>query len=128
MLVGDENRMIKKTARDVRNKLISRYGPGKRSLFVQKSYCDNGTLGCVFFALHGSPPKGYAVYVPAHHYIVYIDAWGRTERRRETIMIGLEDIHDFEVLDVDDWRMNEEYDKKIRLKTALGDDYLEYMG
>jgi len=118
--------MIEKTVRDVRNKLIKRYGPAfERPLFVQKSYCDNDPriLGCVFFALQGSPPKGYAVYVPENHYIVYIDVWGKTERRQETVLIGLEDIHDFEVLDVDDWRMNEEYDKKIRLKTELEYDY-----
>ena len=30
----------------------------------------------IFFILCGTPPKGYAIYQPDHHFITIIDAWG----------------------------------------------------
>ena len=38
------------------------------------------TRGCIFFTLAGSPPKGYALYVPEHRFITIIDAWGKKKR------------------------------------------------
>ena len=43
-----------------------------RKLFVHKSMCGNGRLGCVFFALEGTPPKGYAVYIPERYWLMII--------------------------------------------------------
>ena len=51
-----------------------------RPMLVHKVRCDYGSVGCVFFALNGSPPKGYALYVPDHHYLLLVDAWGKTRR------------------------------------------------
>ncbi len=40
--------------------------------FVRNSY---GEVGSVLFSLEGSPPKGYALYVPEHRKIIFLNAW-----------------------------------------------------
>ena len=71
----------------IKEKLIKMYGGNQsdmsRRLHVHKSYCGSGgaeMLGYITFALEGSPPKGIAIYCPGHHYLLFIDAWGKTER------------------------------------------------
>jgi len=38
-----------------------------------------------FYLLEGSPPKGYAVYIPEHNKIVFIDAWGDKKTTKDTV-------------------------------------------
>jgi len=53
---------------ELRNKLLQHYhdyrSPPTRRLFVYRSNSGNGGVGAFFFALEGTPPKGYAVYIP----------------------------------------------------------------
>ena len=62
-----------------------------RKMLIHKSKCDYGGLGAVFFAINGSPPKGYAIYIPGHHKLVIIDAWGKQHIRSEQ----------YEIIDLD---------------------------
>ena len=42
----------------------------KRKLIINKSMSNYKTLGYIFFALDGSPPKGCAIYQPEHIFII----------------------------------------------------------
>lgn len=72
------------TLDDIRKKIAKSYDGAedsfstKRKLLIHKSYCCYKNLGCIFFALNGSPPKGYAIYVPDHKYIIFVNAFGKT--------------------------------------------------
>ena len=35
-----------------------------RVMYIHKSPCANNSLGAVFFAISGTPPRGYAMYLP----------------------------------------------------------------
>ncbi len=35
-----------------------------REMYIHKSPCAENSLGAVFFAISGTPPKGYAMYLP----------------------------------------------------------------
>jgi hypothetical protein len=35
-----------------------------RDMYIHKSPCAENTLGAVFFAISGTPPRGYAMYLP----------------------------------------------------------------
>ncbi|MDD3492294.1 MAG: hypothetical protein PHU95_02295 [Candidatus Thermoplasmatota archaeon] len=82
----------------IRSKIAELYDGKKdgysttRELHVHKSYCNYDTLGCVFFALNGSPPKGYAIYVPDHYYVVIVDCMGKCRRYRDVVLTGLEEL------------------------------------
>jgi len=89
------------TVDDIKRKLAKMYDKVdngysmKRDLFIHKSYCNYGELGAVFFALNGSPPKGYAIYVPDHSYVLFVDAWGEHRERRHVIKLeGLDELPD----------------------------------
>lgn len=62
----------------------------RRVLHIYPSASSYGELGCIFFALQGSPPKGYAVYVPVHNYLVIIDAFGKTKTYRDVYLNATE--------------------------------------
>jgi len=36
-----------------------------RDMYIHKSPCAENELGAVFFAISGTPPRGYAMYLPA---------------------------------------------------------------
>ena len=80
------------TLEEVRKLIAKRYdgcengGSMQRPLFIHKSKCNHGKPGCLFFALNGSPPKGYALYVPAHQYLLIINAWGKVTRYQDCIL------------------------------------------
>ena len=75
-----------------------------RLLFIHRSDCNYGQPGCLFFALNGSPPKGYAIYVPDHNYLVIIDAWGKSTRYNSVKLVDendeLVDIKTFDSLTI----------------------------
>ena len=56
----------------------------KRKLLVHVSPCNYGTPGCVFFALNGSPPKGFAIYFPC--VLVVIDPWGNIKNYLDYVL------------------------------------------
>lgn len=35
-----------------------------RDMYIHKSPCAENSLGAVFFAISGTPPRGYAMYLP----------------------------------------------------------------
>jgi len=72
--------------------------PFQRPMLIHKSYSAHGQLGAVFFSVNGSPPKGYALYVPKHHYLIIIDAWGKTRRYQNTDVTGLDKFKDDDIL------------------------------
>ena len=51
-----------------------------RKLIETESYSGNGSLGCILFALEGTPPKGYAIYCPELHKCWFYDFEGRRFR------------------------------------------------
>jgi hypothetical protein len=52
-----------------------------RNLIVTQIHNHYGRVGSILFSLEGSPPKGYALYVPGHRKIIFIDAWlGKTHK------------------------------------------------
>lgn len=117
--------MKKMSIKDIKQEIAKRFDDKRggysmdRPLFVYKSYCAYHRLGCVFFALNGSPPKGYAIWVPDHRYLLIVDAFGKTTRmtcdsHTDGIeVVGLDDVHDFEILEKDDYRFKEEYIKRM---------------
>ncbi|MBA7625154.1 hypothetical protein ES703_32578 [subsurface metagenome] len=88
------------TVRDVYNRIIKTYSNPKhpRPMMIHKSYSAHSKLGAIFFAVTGSPPKGYAIYVPEHSYLIIIDAWGKTKRYRNTKITDLDQFKDDDVL------------------------------
>jgi len=71
------------TAETIRQYLAKKYDGDNypaskdRSLFIHKSYCAYQGLGAVYFSLNGSPPKGYAIYIPDHRVVRFYDLLGR---------------------------------------------------
>ena len=49
-------------------------------LIVTKSYCNYDSLGYVFMALEGSPPRGCAIYDVERHVLDIIPVRGKTKR------------------------------------------------
>jgi len=67
-------------------------GPSiQRELHIHRSDCNNGKAGCLFFGLKGSPPKGYAIYIPDHSYLLLVDAWGKTKLRKDCKLVDDKD-------------------------------------
>lgn len=91
----------KLTVRDVYNRIIKTYVNPKdsRPMMIHKSYSAHSLLGAIFFAVIGSPPKGYAVYVPEHYYLIIIDAWGKTRRYQYTEVTDLDQFKDNDILE-----------------------------
>ena len=58
-----------------------------RNLVETPSVCNHGKVGCILFALDGSPPKGYALYVPGHFMLIYVDAWGKLVYKQESVVV-----------------------------------------
>lgn len=58
--------------------LMCRYTKNKRGrhLFIHKSPSSYGNTGAIFFALAGSPPKGYAIHIPELSTTIILDSGG----------------------------------------------------
>jgi hypothetical protein len=72
-----------------------------RDMLVHKSRCNYGGIGCIFFALNGSPPKGYAIYSPQHGFLLIVDIDGKTRKITYDYGItvdGLDDLKDFDII------------------------------
>lgn len=86
------------TLQDIKEQIIKTYTSRymednlKRKLIIHASPCTYGKPGCIFMALDGSPPKGYALYVHDHSYLILVDAWGKTKRYGNTILENHDDI------------------------------------
>jgi hypothetical protein len=82
------------TLRKIKAKLERLYwgelNSGRRLIItpIENSY---GNVGSYLFSLEGSPPKGYALYVPAHHKILFVNAWlDKTRLSKDFDMEGME--------------------------------------
>lgn len=54
---------IEVTLREIRDIILNTYvSQEPRRMFIHKSQSGNGGLGAVFFAIEGTPPKGYAIF------------------------------------------------------------------
>lgn len=85
------------TKDDIKSRLLKRYadgwgGQGDRVLVETQSMSNHTRLGAVLFALDGSPPKGYALYIPGHYRITFMDAFGKQFYSLQDIVVeGVKD-------------------------------------
>ena len=73
----------------IRNKIRARFNPtdtSNRKLQEYKSLFNDGDLGCIFFALEGTPPRGYAVYNHVSKNILLITPAGNTKLYRSVVL------------------------------------------
>jgi hypothetical protein len=68
-------------------------------MLIHKSNSAYNELGCVLFAIEGSPPKGYGLYVPKHNYLVIINAWGKAKTIKNVSMVDIEDYGDNDIVE-----------------------------
>ena len=62
----------------------------ERTLHIHKLHSsgDLNKFGAILFELGGTPPKGYALYIPDHKKLVIIDAWGeKITKYKDTIWV-----------------------------------------
>ena len=75
----------------IKDKIVKSYHgmteDNERELIVDQSISNYGYVGYVFFALNGSPPKGCAIYSPAHKWLLVVDAWGNKHRKFNDIVV-----------------------------------------
>lgn len=90
------------TVKEIQEKLQVHYYPkdksDPRNLHIHKVYDNYEKIGSIFFSLEGSPPKGYAIYVPGHCALWFYDAWGR--RWQNNTNCEVEDIDEFQDIDI----------------------------
>lgn len=84
--------------------LRSHGGKAFRDLHINKSRCWYTNVGAVLFALNGSPPKGYALFIPTWGdgnagYLNIYDPTGRRTRRMTVEITDLDRFGDADVLD-----------------------------
>ncbi len=77
---------------EIRKKMLQHYankygGTGERKLLISAHLDNHGTIGSFFFSLDGSPPKGYAIYIPGHSMINFYDPRGKRYNYFENIRI-----------------------------------------
>lgn len=93
---------------DIQTLLLKAYlkshgGRGARDLHISKSRCWYTNVGAVLFALNGSPPKGYALFIPtwgdekAGRLNIY-DPTGRRTRRLTVEITDLDKFSDTDIL------------------------------
>ena len=58
----------------------------KQELVIHKS------VGCYFFVLRGTPPKGYAIYQPKYKFLIIIDAFGKIIQHNNIILKGVNNV------------------------------------
>jgi hypothetical protein len=75
--------MYKLISEKIKDKLVSmyikRFGgdiefTNKRRLLKFKHVDSYGNVGSIMYSLEGSPPKGYALYIPDMHKILFLHA------------------------------------------------------
>ncbi len=94
---------------DIQRLLLDAYlksygGDIPRDLHIHKSHCDHMRIGAVFFALDGSPPKGYGLFIPiwgdenSEGYLNIYDPTGRRTRQMRVVITDLDKFSDTDVL------------------------------
>ena len=74
------------TKEEIKRKLAKHYSGSTeehmelRDLYQVQNEDNHGCLGSVFFSLTGSPPKGYAIYIPGHRLLSLYDRYGKRFR------------------------------------------------
>lgn len=74
-----------------------------RNLHINKSRCSYKKVGAVLFALNGSPPKGYAIFIPrwgdenSEGCLNIYDTTGRRTRQMRVMITNLEKFEDTDV-------------------------------
>jgi len=59
----------------------------ERELVDTPSYCEYGGVGAVLLAVRGTPPRGYALYIPRYRRLVYYDSSGRGTGSQDNIIL-----------------------------------------
>ncbi len=96
--VGDIQRML------LAAYLKSHGGKIPRDLHINKSRCCHEKVGAVLFALNGSPPKGYALFISTwsgespEGYLNIYDPTGRRTRRMRVMINDLGKFSDTDIL------------------------------
>ena len=94
---------------DIQTLLLKAYlkshgGRVSRDLHINKSRCCYTTVGAVLFALNGSPPKGYALFIPiwgdenAEGHLNIYDPTGKRTRRMLVVITDLDEFSDTDIL------------------------------
>lgn len=82
------------TTEEVKETLATHYGEPadtNRELHVVKHEDSHGSTGSVLLSLDGSPPKGYALYIPELHEVSLYDLRGeRFQHHRDTIIADID--------------------------------------
>lgn len=76
--IGPSGYAVELAESRLRAALAYRYGGDNRSRTFHKNMREDshGTVGSVVYSLGGSPPKGYAIYIPELHEISLYDVHG----------------------------------------------------
>ncbi len=94
---------------DIQRLLLDAYlksygGDIPRDLHIHKSHCDHTKVGAVLFALDGSPPKGYGLFIPhwgdvsSEGCLNIYDPTGRRTRQMRVVINDLDKFSDTDVL------------------------------
>ncbi len=94
---------------DIQQLLLDAYlksygGTIHRDLHIHKSHCDHAKVGAVLFALDGSPPKGYGLFIPifgdenSEGSLNIYDPTGRRTRQMRVVINDLDKFSDTDVL------------------------------
>ena len=93
------------TVKEIHVKLHRHYTrnthPPERDLHIHKSYDSYSCIGSVYFSLDGSPPKGYAVFIPELWVVNLYDFSGR--RFRNITNCKVVDLDNFKDDDILSW-------------------------
>jgi len=75
------------TEAEIFEKLARHYGGDNsmRRLFKCVHRDSWGSVGSIFFSLTGSPPKGYAIYIPELRLLNFYDNYGRRFRKMDDV-------------------------------------------
>ncbi len=82
------------TENEIRGKLSDHYGGDNSTRDFLKNERDDayGSPGSIVYSLSGSPPKGYAIVIPALRMVNFYDNHGKRFRiLRDTVVAELED-------------------------------------
>lgn len=81
--------------KDIRERMCEKYGAGSWERQFHKTPVVNQyfRIGCVLFSLHGSPPKGYALYIHAGtgNPVIFLDPHGYVYERWENVRLRFDE-------------------------------------
>jgi len=71
-----------------------------RDIYIHKSPCADNSLGAVFFAVSGNPPRGYAMYLPEESGAGTLHVFDHLGLKRKILHCKIIDLENFKDSDV----------------------------